>query len=88
MQPEREDGQDVFTIYFAKWCGTCKTVVPKLTTVAMNAGLGVRLVDVEDPTARELCSHVRWVPYIEHNGSEISIKEFLQLISELTVKED
>ena len=83
MQPEREDREDVFTIYFAKWCGTCKNVVPKLKSLARGAGLGVRLVDVDDPNVRELCSHVRWVPYIEYDGSEISIQEFLQLVSVL-----
>ena len=88
MQPERKDGQEVFTIYFAKWCGTCKNVVPKLTSVARSAGLGVRLIDVDDPNVRELCSHVRWVPYIEYDRSEISIQEFLQIVSDLKETEE
>ncbi len=88
MQPEIEDGENVFTIYFVKWCGTCKMIVPKLTSIARGSGLGISLIDVEDPNVRELCSHVKWVPYIEHDGSEISIQEFLQLVSVLKETEN
>ncbi len=86
MQPERESGAEILTIYFAKWCGTCKKVVPNLRILAEKAGLSIQLIDVDDPDNRSLCSHVRWVPYIELNGTELSIQEFLQLVSELAKK--
>lgn len=81
LQPKRENEVRILTIYFAKWCGTCKKVVPNLTSLAEKAGFLIQLIDVDDPSNRKMCSHVRWVPYIEYNGSEISIQEFLQLIA-------
>lgn len=81
MQLNRESETRRLVIYFAKWCGTCAKIVPKLKTGADNAGLHVQLIDIDNPEDRARCSHVRWVPYIEYNNSEISIREFLQLIS-------
>jgi hypothetical protein len=31
---------------------------------------------------RARCSHIEWVPYLKYNGSEISIRECLQLLAE------
>jgi hypothetical protein len=82
MTPNHISGARNLTIYFAKWCGTCAKVVPKLMVLAERAGFSIQLIDVADPNNRVQCSHVGWVPYIEYNGAEISVDDFVQLVSE------
>ena len=74
-----------FTVYTAKWCGACKSQVPKIQTLAQMYGFEVELVDVDDPEAKSRVQHVRFVPDIEYLGLEISIDEFLQVIKESVV---
>jgi thiol-disulfide isomerase/thioredoxin len=88
METGKEADHVDVTIYFAKWCGTCKKTVPYLVGLAEKVGLSVELIDVDDVSNKDLCSHIKWVPFFEQDGSEISVQEFLQLISELAKKED
>lgn len=88
METGKENDHVNVTIYFAKWCGTCKITVPYLVGLAEKVGLSVELIDVDDDNNRDRCSHVRWVPFLEQNGSEISVQDFLQLISELVKRGD
>ena len=70
-----------FTVYTAKWCGACKSQVPKIQTLAQMYGFEVELVDVDAPEAKSR------VPHIEYLGLEISFDEFLQVIKESVVGE-
>jgi hypothetical protein len=76
------------TIYHAKWCGNCKSVLPPLLSMAGKVGVKIDLIDVDNVATKSMCAHVKWVPYIEQNGSEISVEELLHLLLELSEKED
>lgn len=70
------------TVYTAKWCGACKSQVPRIQELAQSGGFTVELIDVdsEDPETKRRAEHVRFVPHIEYLGSEISFGEFLDII--------
>lgn len=75
------------TIFHANWCETCKSIVPILVSRAEKVGVKIDLIDVDNVATKSMCTHVKWVPYIEQNGSEISVDELLQLLLEFSREE-
>ena len=71
-----------FTVYTAKWCDACTRQVPEIQSLAQKHGFEVELVDVDDPEAKKMVQHVRFVPHIEYLGLEISFNTFLQMLGE------
>jgi thiol-disulfide isomerase/thioredoxin len=84
METGKENRIDKITIYYANWCETCKKTVPNLMSMAEKVGLKIELIDVDNIYTKNLCMHIKWVPYIEHNGLEISVYELMHQISELS----
>ena len=70
------------TVYFAEWCGACKSQVPRIQELARSGGFAVELVDVDsvDPEVQRRVQHVRFVPHIEYLGSEISFMKLAGII--------
>ena len=70
------------TVYTAKWCGACKSQVPRILELAQSGGFTVELIDVdsEDSEVRKMVRHVRFVPHIEYLGLEISFNELVGII--------
>jgi hypothetical protein len=70
-----------FTIYTAKWCGSCRRFVPIIVKRIREAGLGVKLVDVDGLSIPELkLRRVQFVPHIDYLGREIDEDELDRLI--------
>lgn len=72
------------TVYTAKWCDVCKKQVPMIQTLAQMYGFTVELVDVdsEDLDVQKRAQYIRFVPYIEYLGLEISFSELMDVIKE------
>ena len=59
------------TAFYAPWCGSCHTVIPKVEAYDKRNGISFEKVDVDQCDTQQ-CNNVDYVPHIMVDGRPMS----------------
>ena len=68
------------TAFYAPWCGSCHTVIPKVRAYAKRNGIAFEKIDVDKCTTDQ-CNRVDYVPHIMMDGHPISDAQLEKIIN-------
>ena len=67
------------TAFYAPWCGTCHTILPKVEAYARRNGMMFEKVNVEQ-CKTDTCESVDFVPHILVDGRPMSDAQLERII--------
>lgn len=69
------------TAFYADWCDSCHTILPKLKAYARRNGMSFEKIDI-DKCSTETCDSVDYIPHILVDGQPVSDKKLEQMIKD------
>jgi thiol-disulfide isomerase/thioredoxin len=69
------------TAFYADWCGSCETILPKLEAYARRNGMMFEKVNVDHCTT-DKCESIDAVPHVLVDGQPVSDRHLEQMIKD------